>query len=140
MSAALELQADLPVLDAGLDLTLTAPKPVDAEIVIYGGLDPDTDELIENAKKAVEILSREYGVEALVVPNTIYWGMGPGFGMPYGIPVLVINGKEVSRGRVLSPDEIVMHTLMLLGHSGEEDVAPIVGVERKQLEAVATAW
>jgi len=120
VSAAINAASHFPGVDLGADLTTETPPPIDVEIVIYGGFDPATDELISNARKAAEILDKEYGVYAVVVPRTLYWNVGPTIATPYTMPVLVINGKEVTSGRIAAPSEIVREALSLLGIRDEE--------------------
>ncbi len=109
---------------------------VDVEIVIYGGFDALTEELVENARKAADILSKEYGVYALVVPNTVYWIQTHDILVShYDFPVLVINGKEVIRGDVIEAEKIVEIALKLIGiHVPENE--PMVPIARERDDAV----
>lgn len=141
MSAALDTAAQFPALDAAIDITLEAPNPIDVEITIYGGLDPDTDQLITNARKAAEILSKEYGIYAVIVPQVLYWGLGTGPVTPYSLPILVINGQEVADGLVLSPEEIVEEALTRLGMQGKEE-PPFITLSRRSdnRQAAVATW
>ncbi|RUM47349.1 MAG: hypothetical protein DSY37_02890 [Hyperthermus sp.] len=141
MSAVHSAGYTLPSHSPAVDIVPEKDTFIDVEIDVYGGFDPLTDELIENARKAMEILRREYGVEALLVPRIIYWAQGYVFSpTPYSIPVLVINGKEVSSGRILSPQEIVEVALKLLGIREEpsQPLAPYRDSDRG--EVAAAAW
>lgn len=141
MSAALNSAVTFPGVNAAADLTLEAPPAADVEIVIYGGFDPATEEAIENARRAAEILDKEYGVYAVVVPNTVYWQpFAPITITPFAYPVLVINGKEVSRGDVPRAEEIVEQALALLGLQGREEPAPLLGKKEGSVEEAVPAW
>jgi hypothetical protein len=138
VSAAINASTQFPTIEVGHDLTLEAPPSIDVEIVIYGGLDPDTEELIANARKAAEILDREYGVYAIIVPRTLYWGFGIGSAIHYTPPILIINGKEVARGAILAPNEIVEEALALLGIREEEE-PPLPAIHGRNNREAATA-
>lgn len=140
MSAALDTTTQIPALNAALDITLEAPSPIDVEITIYGGLDPETDELVLNARRAAEKLDKEYGIYAIVVPKTMYWGIGPTPMTPFMVPILVINGHEVASGAVLEPEEIVEKALALLGVKKEDSLPfiPAGGRNNTRQAAVAT--
>ncbi len=129
-----------PSHDVGVEVGFDAYLGYDVEISIYGGLDSDTSVLIENARKAVEKLRREYGVEAIVTPNIIHWDLVSINFTPYNLPVLVVNGVEVSEGRVLSVDEIVNIVLEYLDRKREGVSLSITGKEDDLVEVAACTW
>lgn len=114
--------------DVGAHIEIEIGAAVDVEIIVYGGLDPLTDELVENAKKASEKLFREYGIDAIVIPRTVYWDIFTQY-IPASdtLPLLVINGREVARGRSLAVEEIVDIALEMLGIKEREKALPFIG-------------
>ena len=142
MSAALDAGIVIAVHEASVPAEIEAMFTADIEIIVYGALDAATDELIENARKAARILREEYGVEALVIPNTVYWDVSHvGMLIPYNVPILVINGREVSEGRVLKAEEIVDIALSLLGYHGDKSPSlPLLKSRDDTINAVATTW
>lgn|GEM_PF-6840869 len=139
MSAVVEAATHFPTIDAAIDISLEAPPTIDVEITVYGGFDPATDELIHNARKAAEILEKEYGIYAIVIPRTLYWSIGPSIATPYTMPLLVINGKEVASGFVPAPQEIVREALALLGTYDEEKLPLLAPQGRSENRQAATA-
>lgn len=110
-----------PIPDS-LDINGYTVDSIDVEITVYGGFDGLTEELIWSARRAADILSREYGVYAVVVPNMVYWSQVPEATLlHYEYPVLVINGSEVARGSVVEPEEIVKLALELIGVHAREN-------------------
>ena len=142
VSAVADVGVAVAVHEAGIPLEMEAVFTADVEIVIYGAFDAATEELIENARKAAKILREEYGIEALVVPNTVYWDVSHvGVFTPYSIPVLVINGREIAEGRVLKVEEIVDVALSLLGYNSDRSSGlPILKSRDDTVNAVASAW
>ncbi len=118
---------DVSTHNVGISAEIDLEIPVDLEIVVYGGLDPVTQELIDNVREAMDKLYRNYGVEAVLVPRIVYWDV---FALvpviDADIPVLVINGKEVVRGRSASVDEIVQAALSMLGTREQEKPVPLL--------------
>ncbi len=113
--------------DVGISAEIELDIPVDLEIVVYGGLDPATQDLIDNVREAVDKLYKNYGVEAVFVPRIVYWDV---FALApiadADIPVLVINGKEVIRGRSASVEEIIRIALSMLGIREQEKPLPLL--------------
>jgi hypothetical protein len=127
----------VPVEEAYLDpnITLAAEaagyplgvgSAVDAEVVVYGGLDPVTDELIQAAREAAEVLERNYGAIVIVEPRIVSWSITPNTSFAFGpeLPVLEINGIPVVEGRAATPEEIVDYVLSLLGERGRMELPP----------------
>ncbi len=113
--------------DVGISAEIELDIPVDLEIVVYGGLDPATQDLIDNVREAVDKLYKNYGVEAVFVPRIVYWDvftLAPVANAD--IPVLVINGKEVIRGRSASVEEIIQIALSMLGIREQEKPLPLL--------------
>ncbi|MET1128947.1 MAG: hypothetical protein ABWW70_06485 [Thermoproteota archaeon] len=105
---------------------LGAGSAVDAEVIVYGGLDPVTDELIQATRKAAEVLERDYGVIVTVEPKIVWWSFAPNTSFVFGpeLPVLEINGIPVVEGRAAAPEEIVDYVLSLLGERGRMGLPP----------------
>ncbi|KSW12317.1 hypothetical protein CF15_06120 [Pyrodictium occultum] len=140
--SAAEAGAAVPVYEAGIALEAEAAFAADIEIHVCGALDPATEELIANARKAAKILKEEYGIEALIIPSTVYWDIAHiGTITPYNLPVLVINGMEVSEGRVPGVEEIVDTALSLLGYKGDKPHGlPLFKGHDDAVSAAASAW
>ncbi|MET1102187.1 MAG: hypothetical protein ABWW69_06925 [Pyrodictiaceae archaeon] len=95
---------------------------VDIEITVYVGFDEDSERLINEARKAASILSRDYGYIAIVVPVTIAWNItSVADPLMDELPALVINGYKLNTGKLPSSDEIVDAALALLYEAGEAD-------------------
>ena len=137
MSAAVNLAAVGVGIDASVSLDLE-PLPVDAEITIYGSLDADTEEAIQNARRAAEKLREEYGIEVIVNASTIYWGQGVGLLSP-ATPVVYVNGRALAEGRIPTVDEIVEAVLSLLGSELAEPPAPLPPAGKRRGETSAAA-
>lgn len=118
MSAATHLSISLPTPDLSISAAVDAID-ADVEIRVHGGLDPATEEAIQNARTAADILSREYGLYAIVIPSVLYWTHGFPAAPTLAVPVVEINGEEVVIGRAPSPREIVEEVLARLGVKNE---------------------
>jgi len=125
-------------VDAALNLDLE-PTPIDAEITIYGSLDPDTEEAIANAREAARRLREEYGVDVIVAPSIVYWGSGHMFETT---PAVYVNGRLLARGRPPTVEEIVEAVVALLGSEPREPGAPLPlgGGGDREAEAAAAVW
>ena len=130
----------LPVHDVAQTVGIDLYPVYDVEIVIYGGLDPQTDELVNNARKAAAVLREEYGIEVIVSPNIVHWDVASFTPQPYMLPVLVINGREVSEGRVLSVQEIVDIVLKLFDEEKGEHSIPPIKKGDNAVEVTACTW
>lgn len=118
MSAATHLSISLPAPDLSISAAVDTIE-ADVEIRVHGGLDPATEEAIQSAKKAADILSREYGLYAIVIPTVLYWSHGFLAAPTLSVPIIEINGEEAVIGRAPSPMEIVEEVLARLGIKSE---------------------
>jgi len=126
VSAAIE-PMNVSTHSVGVDAEVGISIPVDLEIIVYGGLDPVTQDLIDSVREAVDRLYKEYGIEAVFTPRIVYWDVfafAPV--LSADIPVLVINGKEVIRGRSTTSDEIIQIALSMLGVREREKPLPLL--------------
>ncbi len=123
---------EVPVAEAPVashDPSIPVDEPiveVDVEIRVYSFLDEEGERLVEMARKASEILSKDYGILAIVVPVTIFNCLGLCIGEAY--PRLVINGHPIqiddNNASSLDVDTLVHLSLALLYKSGEYGLLP----------------
>lgn len=83
------------------------------------GLDPGSEKVIENLKKASEILRKEYGVKLIIVPyNT--WSDVFSASLK-SLPTIYIGGRIAFSGCTPSANEIVNYVINILRQRYKED-------------------
>jgi len=76
------------------------------EIIVVMGMDEESESALHNCWKAAEILLKDYGLEAYVVPVNM-WIHDPIRLSELKLPKVIIEGRLIAEGKAPSVEEVI---------------------------------
>lgn len=101
------------------------------------GFNPESENAVENLKKASEILRKRYGVKLVIVPyNT--WSDSVSSSLKF-LPVIYIGGRTAFIGRAPSVEEIVNYVVKAAKQRHRDVEEPLIPAALLDNESLLSA-
>ncbi len=93
-------------------------------ITVILALNPESEEALENVKRAVEILHKRYSIKVFIVPIQL-WISDPIRIENLGLPKILINNIVISSGHVPRVKDIILNVLQFIKISDKKNFGEV---------------